>query len=83
MINSLIVGITSLVATETTQIKENIEASNQDVCRITCTMNVPDGFGGTIGFSATSGNIFTSCETAREDACDKLLRKITEVIIDM
>lgn len=83
MINSLIFGITSLVAVDSAQIKENIETSNKDVCRVTCTINVPDAFGGSIGFSATSGNIFTSCETAREDACKKVLLKITEVMIDM
>ena len=38
-------------------------------CRVTCTVQVPDGFGGFIGITASGGNIFTSCERAGEMAC--------------
>ena len=83
MINSLVLGVTSLLAVNSVEIKENLETSNEDVCRITCTINVPDGFGGSIGISGTSGNIFTSCETAREDACKKALKNVLELMADM
>lgn len=51
-------------------------------CRITCTIYVPNGFGGMIGFSATAGNIFTSCETARERACAAVARNLWDILMD-
>ena len=83
MINSLIIGVTSLLAVESVEIKENLNTANEDVCRVTCTINVRDGFGGSIGISGTSGNMFTSCETARENACKKALQNAVDIMMDM
>lgn len=83
MLNSLIVGVTSLIAVDSANIKENLNTSNEELCRVTCTINVPDGFGGTIGISGTAGNIFTSCETAREEACKIALKNVMAIMYDM
>ncbi len=58
----------------------NEEKKSSEVCRITCTIQVSDGFGGTIGITATAGNIFTSCETAGARACRKASRKANAIL---
>lgn len=83
MVNSLIIGVTSLLAVNSSEIKENLNKSNKDVVRVTCTINVPDGFGGSIGISGTSGNIFTSAATARENACKKAAQNAMAIMMDM
>lgn len=83
MINSFIIGVTSLFSVDSANIKENINTPNEEVCRVTCTINVSDGFGGTIGISGTAGNIFTSCETAREEACKRALQNVIDIMYDM
>lgn len=80
MTNSFILGVTSLLAVNSTEIKENLKTSDDDVCRITVTMSVPDGFGGHVGFSASAGNMFTSCEEARQRAMRKLLDNIFDIM---
>ncbi|WP_192821919.1 hypothetical protein [Rufibacter sp. LB8] len=57
--------------------------ANNPFCRVTCTINVPDGFGGSYGFSGTAGNIFTSCETAMEKACKEATRNAFEIMMDL
>lgn len=51
-------------------------------CRITCTIYIPDGFGGIIGISASAGNIFTSCERARERACTAVIATAMDILTD-
>lgn len=53
-----------------------------DVCRICCTVSVADPTGGLLGFTACSGGIFTSCETAGDKACGKAARKALEAAMD-
>lgn len=53
-----------------------------DYCRVCCTVSISDGLGGIIGITACSGNIFTSCETAGQNACAKAGRNAIEALQD-
>ncbi|WP_157730062.1 hypothetical protein [Tenacibaculum jejuense] len=68
--------------TTTKSSSDNNLNSNKDFCRVTCTVSVPDGFGGSIGISATAGNFLTGCKKARERACKKAARKSMSAIMD-
>lgn len=57
--------------------------TEEAICRVTCTINIPDGLGGSIGISASAGGIFTDCETAGERACRKVLDNINSILQDM
>ena len=63
--------------------KKELDINDNTPCRITCTVAVEDGFGGWIGVSATAGNIFTSCSTARAMACRKAHLRASHMIADM
>jgi hypothetical protein len=47
------------------------KSTDQNPCRITCTVYINDISGARLGFSATSGGIFTDCATAYQNACMK------------
>ena len=51
--------------------KENKVYENELTKRMTCTISVPDGFGGYYGITATAGNIFDSSQSAAVKACKK------------
>jgi len=52
-----------------------------ELCRVTCTIHVSDGFGGSIGISATAGSLFTSCERAAEKACHRAAKKAMSIFL--
>ncbi|MFD0860812.1 hypothetical protein ACFQ1M_01220 [Sungkyunkwania multivorans] len=80
MFKALILSFFSL-ATVSTGVGSS-ETKEEPVCRVTCTINVPDGFGGSIGVSGTAGNFLTSCETARERACRRAAENAMAILMD-
>ena len=69
-----------LESTNTNRIQENEDSED---CRICCTISIPNGLGGVVGITACSGNIFTSCETAGQDACEKAGKKALEMVLSL
>lgn len=57
----------------------DVPTPEKDLCRMTCTIYMDDGFGGYIGISATAGGWFTSCEDAFVNACVK----VSKMAMDM
>jgi hypothetical protein len=62
---------------------KNNEIKKDEACRVCCTVSVPDGYGNLVGSTACAGSIFTSCETAGENACKKAGKKSIEAIFDL
>ncbi len=58
------------------------ENLNHNLCRVSCTVSASDGFGNTVGVTASAGNIFTSCATAGEMACAKARRQLFLIMAD-
>jgi hypothetical protein len=83
MLKTLILGVVTLFTFNSTNTKESLNSSNEIVCRVTCTISVPDGFGGSVGFSGTAGNFLTSCESAREKACKRAFQNVMDALMDL
>ena len=52
-------------------------------CRVTCKVTVPDGFGNAIIEEATAGGSFTSCQAAKDEACEKAFEEANSHINDL
>lgn len=83
MLKLFSLGIISLFSTHAVETNTSTPIANEDFCRVTCTINVPDGFGGSIGISGTAGNFLTSCESAREKACKRAFENTMDIMMDM
>lgn len=83
MLKGLFIGIISLMSVNSVQTNADSTLSENMVCRVTCTVSVPDGFGGSIGFSGTAGNFLTSCENARDKACRRAFQNAMDAFMDM
>ena len=81
MLKGLFLGVVYLFTFNSTVTDTKTNSTEEIFCSVTCTISVPDGFGGSIGFSATAGNLFTDCQTARERACRKVTRKIMSAMM--
>jgi len=83
MLKGLFLGVVTLFTFNSTDTKAELISQDATVCRVTCTISVPDGFGGSLGISGTAGNFFTSCESAREKACKRAAQNVFDVLMDM
>lgn len=82
MLKGLFLGVVSLFTFNSTLTDVETTVTEEIVCRVTCTISVPDGFGGTIGFSGTAGNFLTSCESARDKACRRAFQNAMDALMD-
>ena len=62
--------------------KENKVYENELTKRMTCTIHVPDGFGGYLALTATAGNIFDSSTSAAVKACKKVGQMALNFLMD-
>ena len=83
MLKILFLGTITFLTFNLKTIDAEPMSSNEMFCRVTCTYSVPDGFGGSIGFSGTAGNFLTSCESAREKACKRAFQHVVDALMDM
>lgn len=82
MLKIFFLGMLGFSSMENSTENTNLKMADDNVCRITCTINVPDGFGGTIGISATAGNFWTNCEDAGKKACQKATLRAMNALFD-
>ena len=80
MLKVLFLGVAILFNISSKGTKKEFISTDKTICRVTCTITVPDGFGGYVGISASGGNIFTNCETARDIACRRASRRAFNII---
>lgn len=83
MLKGLFIGIITLFTFNSENTEAELISPDETVCRVTCTVSIPDGFGGMIGVSGTAGNFLTSCESAREKACKRAAQNAFEMLMDM
>lgn len=82
MLKGLFIGIVTLFTFNTSNTEKELISPDDTVCRVTCTINVPNPVGpGTIGISGTAGNFLTSCETAREKACKRAAQNALDILM--
>ena len=81
ILKGLFLGVMTLFMFDSPDSEAEFISKEAAACRVTCTISVPDGFGGSIGVSGTAGNFLTSCENAREKACKKATQNAFDVLM--
>lgn len=59
---------------------KKVDGNEDGLCRVTCSMSIDNGMGGSTTISASAGSIFTSCETAQTNCHRKLMHELIDMI---
>lgn len=90
ILSTLLIGLSPLLFANNGIVKNNKilktkvqnlkKTNNNDFCRVSCTMVIDNGFGGSTEISASAGSIFTSCETAQKNCHRKLMHELVDLV---